>query len=118
MPPRNTYHLTWVSFTLEEGYLLTDTPPDLERGVAPLRPFAPMKQFHLLPCSTSSSLDVGWLLYGGAPDLRGGVDLPHKRERIYPLRRAPYLGLMWESSSPPLLRCPSLALSVATCDLW
>ena len=73
MPPRNTYHLTWDSFTLEEGYLLTDTPPDLERGVAPLRPFAPMQQFHLLPCSTSSSLEVGWLLYGGAPDLRGGV---------------------------------------------
>ena len=24
--------------TLEEGYLLTAAPPDLERGVAPLRP--------------------------------------------------------------------------------
>ena len=27
--------------TLDEGYLLTTTPPDLERGVAPLSPPAP-----------------------------------------------------------------------------
>ena len=27
--------------TLDEGYLLTATPPDLERGVAPLGPSAP-----------------------------------------------------------------------------
>jgi len=30
---RNTYHLTWVSLTLDEGYLLTAAPPDLELGV-------------------------------------------------------------------------------------
>ena len=36
MPSRNTYCLTWVSLTLDEGYLLTATPPDLERGVARL----------------------------------------------------------------------------------
>ena len=35
---RNTYCLTWVSLTLDEGYLLTAAPPDLERGVAPLGP--------------------------------------------------------------------------------
>ena len=29
--------------TLEEGYLLTTTPPDLERGVAPLGPPAPVQ---------------------------------------------------------------------------
>ena len=34
----NTYHLTWVSLTLDVGYLLTAAPPDLERGVAPLGP--------------------------------------------------------------------------------
>ena len=39
---RNTYHLTWVSLTLDKGYLLTATPPDLERGVAPLSPPPPM----------------------------------------------------------------------------
>ena len=29
--------------TLDEGYLLTTTPPDLEHGVAPLGPPAPMQ---------------------------------------------------------------------------
>ena len=29
--------------TLDEGYLLTATPPDLEHGVAPLSPPAPAK---------------------------------------------------------------------------
>ena len=38
MPSLNTYRLTWVSLTLEEGTLLTAAPPDLERGVAPLGP--------------------------------------------------------------------------------
>ena len=32
----NTYRLTWVSLTLDVGYLLTAAPPDLEHGVAPL----------------------------------------------------------------------------------
>ena len=59
MPSRNTYHLTWVYLghrvslhscsskvqllllTLDEGYLLTAAPPDLERGIAPLGPPAP-----------------------------------------------------------------------------
>ena len=60
MPSRNTYHLNWVSLTLDVGYLftaapancshcslpwtrgiLTTTPPDLECGVAPLGPPAP-----------------------------------------------------------------------------
>ena len=36
MPSCNTYHLTWVSLTLDVGYLLTTAPPDLERGIAPL----------------------------------------------------------------------------------
>ena len=58
MPSCNTYSLTWVSLTLDvgylftaapakahlllltldEGYLLTATPPDLECGAAPLGP--------------------------------------------------------------------------------
>ena len=41
MPSCNSYRLTWVSLTLEEGYLLTATPPDLERGMASLDPPAP-----------------------------------------------------------------------------
>ena len=40
---RNTYRLTWVSLTLDEGYLLTAAPPDLESGVAPLGPPAPVQ---------------------------------------------------------------------------
>ena len=46
---RNTYHLTWVSLTLDEGYLLTTAPPGLERGVAPLGSPAPA-QPPLLGC--------------------------------------------------------------------
>ena len=58
MPSHNTYHLTWVSLTLDvgflfngcsskaqplllaldEGYLLMATHPDLEHGIAPLGP--------------------------------------------------------------------------------
>ena len=41
MPSCNTYHLTWVSLTLEKGYLLTAAAPDLEHGIAPLGPPAP-----------------------------------------------------------------------------
>ena len=43
MPSCNTYHLTWVSLTLDEKYLLTAAPPDLERGVAPLGPPVPVQ---------------------------------------------------------------------------
>ena len=38
-----TYHLTWVSLTLDEGYLLTTAPPELECGVAPLGSPAPVQ---------------------------------------------------------------------------
>ena len=59
MPSHKTYRLTWVCLgrgvslyscsskvqplllTLDEGYLLTATPPDLECGVAPLGPPGP-----------------------------------------------------------------------------
>ena len=63
MPSRNTYRLTWVSLTLDMGYLFTAAPakhsrcsypwmrdisslaapPDLERGVASLGPPAPVQ---------------------------------------------------------------------------
>ena len=39
-------------FTLDEGYLLTATPPDLEGGVAPLGPFVPV-QLPLLGCGVA-----------------------------------------------------------------
>ena len=62
MPSRNTYHLTWVSLTLvvgylfmaspatirllltlDEAYLLMAAPPDLQHGVSPLGPPAPVE---------------------------------------------------------------------------
>ena len=42
-------------FTLDEGYLFTAAPPDLERGIAPLGPIVPTQPL-LLGCG------VGWLL--------------------------------------------------------
>ena len=51
--------------TLEETYLLTATPPDLERGVALLSA--------LLRPHSRHSLDVGLLLSATAPDLGRGV---------------------------------------------
>ena len=50
MPSCNTYHLTWVSLTLEEGYLLTATLPDLQRGIAPLGPPAPLGPLSHFSC--------------------------------------------------------------------
>ena len=37
----HTCRLTWVSLTLDEGYLFMAAPPDLERGAAPPGPPAP-----------------------------------------------------------------------------
>ena len=50
--------------TLDEGYLLTAAPSDLERGIAPLGPPA--------PCS-HRSLEVGLLLLAADPGLGRGV---------------------------------------------
>ena len=44
MPSLNTYHLTWVSLTLDVGCLLMAATPDLERGVAPLGHLVPAQQ--------------------------------------------------------------------------
>ena len=106
MPSCNTYHLTWFSLTLgvgylftaapakkaqlllltlDEGYLLTTTVPDLQRGRAPLGPPAPVQP----------------LLLGR------GVASPGR----HPWPQA------WVSSSRPLLRRCSLALSAAAPDL-
>ena len=52
--------------TLDEGYLLMATPPDLERGVAPLDPPAPTQPLLL-------NLDEGYLLTVSPPDRERGV---------------------------------------------
>ena len=56
--------------TLDEGYLLTATPPDLERGIAPLGSLAPA-QPQLLGC--------GVLLFTTAPSLGHWVAPPCHR---------------------------------------
>ena len=87
MPSRNTYRLTWVSLylgrgvsvhscsskaqllllTLDEGYLLTSALPDLECGIAPLGPPAPMQP---------PLLGHGGALPAAAPGLGWGVAPP------------------------------------------
>ena len=58
---------------LDEGYLLTATPPDLEHGVAPLGPPVPTQP---------QLLGAGLLLLAATPDLgcvvrgSGGEELP------------------------------------------
>ena len=63
MPSRNTNRLSWVSLTLDEGYLLTAAPPDLEHGAAPLGPPAPMQLLFLgrggVPLSHTSAQSIG-----------------------------------------------------------
>ena len=65
MPSRSTYCLTWVSLTLDEGCLLRAAPPDLERGIAPLGPPAPVQPLLLI-------LEEGYLLTATPPDLDHG----------------------------------------------
>ena len=83
MPSRNTYRLTWVSLTSDVGYLLSATPPDLERGIAPLGLSVPAQP---------PLLDVGLLLPAAAPDLGHGVA---------PLGRSCAV-TAWHSRPPPL----------------
>ena len=49
--------------TLDEGYLLTSTPPDLEHGVAPLSPPVPTQPLLLgpgvAPSAAALTSDVG-----------------------------------------------------------
>ena len=104
MPSCNTYCLTWVSLTLDEGYLLTATPPDLEHGVAPLGPSAPMQPW-LLGRGVGPpgwgpwprAWGVGYLLPAAAPDLGRGVT---------PLFAGPGLrrGLLLPDATPDLGR--------------
>ena len=84
--------------TVDEGYLLTAAPPDLERGIAPLGPPVP---------SQPSLLGLGFLLSAAAPGLGRGVAPPGR----YPWPQ------MWGSYSWPVLPHHSLALSATAPDL-
>ena len=80
----NTYHLTWVSLTLDVGYLFMAAPPDLEHGVAPLVPPVPAEPLFV---------GRGVAPLGHCPDLWRVVS----RLSRHPSPRA------WGSSSRPLL---------------
>ena len=60
--------------TLDEGYLLTTTVPDLQRGMTPLGPPAPAQPplLRMLLPAAGPGLRRGCLL-PAAPDLRSGV---------------------------------------------
>ena len=64
--------------TLEEGYVLTATVPDLQRGLAPLGPPAPAQPplLGLLLPAVGPGLGRGWLLKVTTPGLGRKVASP------------------------------------------
>ena len=64
--------------TLDEGYLLTATVPDLQRGIAPLGPPVPAQPLllGLLLPAASPGLGLGWLLKVTAPVIKQEVASP------------------------------------------
>ena len=66
---------TAAALTLDEGYLLTSTVPDLQRGIAPLGPPVPARPplLRLLLPAAGLGLRCGWLLPAAAPGLGLGV---------------------------------------------
>ena len=66
--------------TLEEGYLLTATIPDLQHGIAPLGPPAPAQPplLGILLLAASPGLGLGVAPQGHHPwpQVRGGFSLP------------------------------------------
>ena len=80
MPSCNTYHLTWVSLTLDEGYLLTATVPEVQRGIAALGPPVPEQPplLGLLLLAANPGLGLGEAPQGHCPWPRaqGGFSQP------------------------------------------
>ena len=75
--------------TLDEGYLLTATLPDLQSGIAPLGPLRPRSH---------GSLEVGLVLPATAPGLGRGVAPPACR----PWPRAWCVGYLLPPAAPGL----------------
>ena len=127
MPSYNTYHLTWVSLTLgvgylfpwvwgishgcsskaqllllslDEGYVLPTSLPDLQRGIAPLGPPAPAQLL---------LLGHGLIFLAAAPGLGHGVAPPG---------RGPWPRSRGGSSQPLILASdPGWLLPAAAPDL-
>ena len=105
MPFRSTYHLTWVSLTLDMGYLFTAAPAKHSHC------FLPWTRLPLLTLNVEKLLsallhlcshhymDVGLLLLAATPDLGRGAA---------PLSRHPW-PQAWDSSSQ---------LLPLTSDVW
>ena len=88
--------------TLEEGYLLTTSPPDLERGIAPLGPL----------------VGVGLLFPAAAPSLGRGAappcSCPWPRAGVAPLGCSCSCRSLALSATVPDLGCGSLLLVAAS----
>ena len=81
--------------TLDEGYLLTTTVPDLQCGIAPLGPPVPAQLLLLgmLLLAASPGLGRGWLLPAAVPGL--GIGLAPQGHHPWPWVRDGF-------SQPPL----------------
>ena len=84
MPSCNTYHLTWVSLTLDVGNLFMAVPVKPSccslpwtRGISSPQPLLTLNMelllLALLPQRSHHSLDLGLLLSAASPDLGPGV---------------------------------------------
>ena len=73
MPSGNIYHLTWISLTLDVGYLFTCCSLPWMRGIFSQLPLLTLNVEYLLSAllhqRSSHSLEVGLLLSATAPDL-------------------------------------------------
>ena len=98
--------------TLDEGYLLTATLPDLQHGIAPLGPPAPVQpqlRGHGvgLPghCPWPQAWGLGYLLPDAVPDLGRGVTplvaAPDLRRGVAPLGRSCAIAV-WYSRPLPM----------------
>ena len=130
MPSCNTYRLTWVSLTLDVGYLFTGAPesaaaaPYLGQGVSPhSRPSWPWRwsNFSRPSCAQAATAPWTWAsssLLPPWPQAWGSssTQLPWPRAWGSSSRPPPW-PRTWDSSSRPLLCRRSLALSVVAPDL-
>ena len=89
MPSHNTYHLTWVSLSLEVAYLFTAAPAKHSHCSLPWTrsPLLTLNVEELLlallhPCSYRS-LDVQLLLSAAAPDRNAVLGCNLKNDRMF-----------------------------------